>query len=55
MQSNIFNRIFHANAFTCYKTFNLSNTLKIVELKTLRMPVSATVACLKTSSIASLV
>ena len=32
-----------------FSTFNLSNTLKIVELKTLCMPVSNTLVCLNVS------
>ena len=41
--------IFNANASTPSQTFNLINTLKIVKLKTLRMPVSATQVCLNVS------
>ena len=48
-QLQLFNHMFHANASTCCHTFNLSNTLKDVELKTLCMLVSTTVACLNIS------
>ena len=48
-QHQLFNHIFSANASTQSQTFNLSNTLKIVELKTLCMPVSATLVCLNVS------
>ena len=37
--------IFNANASTPSQTFNLSNVLKIVNLKALCMPVSATQFC----------
>ena len=47
-QHQLFN-IFNANASTPSQTFNLINTLKIVKLKTLRMPVSATQVCLNVS------
>ena len=52
MQNNIdyiFNHIFNTNASTPSQTFNLSNTLKIVELKTICMPVSPTEVCLNVS------
>ena len=47
-QHQLFN-IFNANASTPSLKFNLSNALKIVQLKTLCMPVSATLVCLNLS------
>ena len=40
-QHQIFNHIFNVNVSTPSQTFNLSISLKIIELKTLCMPVSA--------------
>ena len=48
-QDQLFNHFFNANASTPSQTFNLSNALKIFELKTLCMPVSATLICLNVS------
>ena len=48
-QHQLFNHIFNTNAFTPSLTFNLSNALKIIQLKTLCMPVSATLICLNLS------
>ena len=39
----------NTNVFTCSQAFNVNNTLKNVELKTLCMPVPATLACLNIS------
>ena len=48
-QHQPFNHIFNANASTCSQTFNLSKTLKNIELKTLYMPMFATQVCLNVS------
>ena len=40
-QNPLFNHIFNVNVSTLSQTFNLSISLKIIELKTLCMPVSA--------------
>ena len=48
-QDQLFNHIFNANASTPFQTFNLSNALKIVKLKTLCIPVPATQVCLNVS------
>ena len=43
------NHTFQANVSTCWQIFDVSNTLKNVELKILCISVSATLACLNTS------
>ena len=40
-QHQLFNHIFNVNVSTSFQTFNLSISLKIIELKTLCMSVSA--------------
>ena len=48
-KTTLFNHIVNTNASTLSQTFNLSNTLKIIELETICMPVSATEVCLNVS------
>ena len=48
-QHQLFNHIFNTHASTPSQAFNLSNTLKIIELKDFCMPVSATQVCFNVS------